>query len=445
MQPQLLDIATREVITISEEATLGEAVHYMQERNLRDIVVIRHSLHRYGLLTPQDLIRFKLNHISFNTPLSALKLDTIHTLNQNKTLMEAFEELDGTCKCICLVDEQDTLTGFISYTDIISSIDPALLMREQKLRDILWETMVRHTPHNTPTYDIFQMIYQEGHDSVIIYKEDKPVGIITTKDVVRLLHEEVDLSVPVELHMSTPLVTLSDQVSVQEALDFLKEKHFKRVIICNAQGTITGKISQSELLAKVYSHWAEYIKKRDSELEVVNRLLEEKASRYEHLAQVDKLTGIYNRSRFEKSVISEIERASRHGDIFSIILFDIDHFKHVNDTYGHLAGDVCLQQVAKIVHAKIRTLDTFARWGGEEFVLVLPQTQLTAANIAAEKFRLAIEEYVFKEIGHVTCSFGVSQYIQGDSITSLIHRADKAMYQAKLNGRNRVVTCADLI
>ena len=444
--PNLIDIANKDVISISEEKSLNDAIALMREKNIRDVVVIRNSIHKFGLLTTQSLIRFKLESVDFTLPLSQLKLDTIHTLTMDKTLIDAFTEMQdiGNSNSLCLVDDKEVLRGYITYTDIISSIDPAVLMREQKIRDILWETVVRQTSDDTSALEVFEMMDSEGYDSVVVYADHKPVGIITTKDVVRLLSERADLSQAISNYMTKPLATLNEHATVKEALDFVQSKNYKRVVVSNDEGAVIGQISQRELLAKVYSRWVENLKQKDYELEDLNRVLKEKATYFEQMSEIDGLTGLHNRTKFEKSVLSEIERCKRYDEVFSIVLFDIDHFKRVNDNFGHLAGDKCLQDVAKTVRSKIRSIDLFARWGGEEFVLILPKSNVDEARQAAEKHRKALESYIFEEIGHVTCSFGVAQYMKEDSITDMIHRADTAMYKAKTDGRNQVVTCKEI-
>jgi diguanylate cyclase (GGDEF)-like protein len=123
---------------------------------------------------------------------------------------------------------------------------------------------------------------------------------------------------------------------------------------------------------------------------------------------------------------------------FSVILFDVDQFKLVNDTHGHQAGDRVLVQLAGVASGQLRATDVLARWGGEEFVILVPEADGAMAYRVAEKLRAAIAHATFDEVGSVTCSFGVAQYVDGESAESLIARADRGLYGAKLHGRNRV-------
>jgi diguanylate cyclase (GGDEF)-like protein len=123
----------------------------------------------------------------------------------------------------------------------------------------------------------------------------------------------------------------------------------------------------------------------------------------------------------------------------SLIMFDIDHFKRVNDVFGHLAGDEVLVRVAHAAASAIRQSDVVARWGGEEFMVLVPETSITQASQMAEKLRELIAGIAFVEYGQVTCSFGVAELRPDETVTELTTRTDGAMYQAKKAGRNRVV------
>jgi diguanylate cyclase (GGDEF)-like protein len=158
-----------------------------------------------------------------------------------------------------------------------------------------------------------------------------------------------------------------------------------------------------------------------------------------NLAYTDSLTHIYNRLHFAHFLDAEIDKVKRYGSTFSIIFFDLDHFKAVNDRYGHRVGDKVLEQVTNIVSNANRNADIFARYGGEEFILLTPETDLSGALIHAERLRHDIEKHVFDKVGHVTSSFGVTEFIaDSDSVETLLDRADKALYLAKEFGRNRV-------
>lgn len=172
-------------------------------------------------------------------------------------------------------------------------------------------------------------------------------------------------------------------------------------------------------------------KEYEQSLETINKLLETQAT-------TDALTGIFNRVKFDQALITEISKAERYNSPLSIVIFDIDHFKKVNDTYGHSTGDNVLIRLTRLVGVNIRKTDIFARWGGEEFVIQVPGVPLAQAVIFADKLRRKVEEFNFTEPRNLTLSFGVAAFQHGDNSTTLINRADKALYRAKESGRNQV-------
>jgi diguanylate cyclase (GGDEF)-like protein len=156
------------------------------------------------------------------------------------------------------------------------------------------------------------------------------------------------------------------------------------------------------------------------------------------LAITDGLTGIINRLEFSRILKDELERAGRYGTTLSLIMYDLDHFKSINDRFGHDGGDYVLRTVVGLVNDNIRSSDVQARWGGEEFMVLLPQSELAAAERAAEKLREVIAQHRFDRIESVTASFGVVELKPEEDSNALEKRADDALYRAKAKGRNRV-------
>ncbi len=438
--PKVIDIASKDVITIQNDQSLNDAVELMDRYNVRDIVVIEGTARRFGLITATDLIRFKVERVDFTAPIETLKIDHISTILADAPVLEALKEVQDSCNCLCVVDNSEKLCGFVTYTDIIRSVDPSVLMQEQKIKDILWTTIIKTSQADAQACDVLHMMSNHFYDAVVIYEGDEAVGIITTKDTIKLIKNGSDMKKPIRLYMSVPIRTIDEDATIQDALEFIKKEHFKRVIVSNKRGEIIGQISQQELLTKFYSRWAESLKAHDQQLEEVNKILEARASKFEEIAHHDPLTGLANRSSFEEKMLDEFERIERYGSApFSLIFFDIDHFKSINDRYGHLTGDRILASTAKLCKSKLRINDMLARWGGEEFVAILPMTMIEAAYEVAEKLRAEIAAYLFEEVGHISCSFGVCQYHEGDTPQDMLHRTDEAMYKAKNSGRNRVV------
>jgi diguanylate cyclase (GGDEF)-like protein len=164
---------------------------------------------------------------------------------------------------------------------------------------------------------------------------------------------------------------------------------------------------------------------------------------WSNLARTDSLTGILNRPAFEEVLVREMVRAKRFNEPVSLILFDIDNFKKINDMYGHLFGDKILRRITEAVKENIRSVDVFARWGGEEFVILLPKTRLDETRTVAEKLRKKVHSVGMGSKVGVTASFGITEMLDGDDPFRLILKADKALYKAKTNGKNRVEAFLD--
>jgi diguanylate cyclase (GGDEF)-like protein len=169
-------------------------------------------------------------------------------------------------------------------------------------------------------------------------------------------------------------------------------------------------------------------------------------NRFRNLAEQDYLTGCLNRATLERRLTVEAERSLQVEEPLACVFFDLDHFKTINDRFGHQIGDTALVHVVRVVQGALRKVDTLGRLGGEEFLVLLPGTHVTGAREAADRMRIALETTPLIVEGApvtLTASFGVAVLGSGESTDSLLHRADVAMYQAKRNGRNRVEVAAE--
>lgn len=191
-------------------------------------------------------------------------------------------------------------------------------------------------------------------------------------------------------------------------------------------------ITERRNLEKSLKESEENAYKLVKELEIKNKALSETTIR-------DSLTGIRNRYYFDQRIIEEANVADRYQKSLSLIFFDLDKFKLVNDTYGHEIGDEVLICLAGKINSMMRKTDIFARWGGEEFVVLMPETTIAGAVEAAEKIRNAAEHINHYQAGIVTISIGVSERLKDETIVSWFNRTDKALYKAKSEGRNRVI------
>lgn len=158
----------------------------------------------------------------------------------------------------------------------------------------------------------------------------------------------------------------------------------------------------------------------------------------EKLALTDRLTGLYNRHKLDELLVQQQDLSDRYQSPFAVMILDIDHFKQVNDTYGHHVGDTTLVELAQILIAVTRQGDTVGRWGGEEFIIIVPHADKVALLEMAEKVRESVEQHSFETVQKITVSIGVAIHKQNETVSRLLSRADEALYTSKQEGRNRV-------
>ena len=273
----------------------------------------------------------------------------------------------------------------------------------------------------------------------------------------------------IEIAKSQPLdIILLDlllpDINGNEVCRWLKLNQSTRgipIIMLTVKGTVSDKVTgleagaddyipkpfdEIELNARIYSCLR--TKALQDELKQKNRDLEGLLERVEILAVTDPLTKLFNRRRFETVLEKEFKRAQRYNTLLSCLMIDIDHFKKINDEYGHQAGDAVLHEIAEIIRMAFRETDIAARWGGEEFVVLLPQTSKEAALQSATRILKTISNHKFPEIDNknITVSIGIASVPDPsiDSSEKLVNASDFAMYEAKKNGRNRVETAKDM-
>jgi diguanylate cyclase (GGDEF)-like protein len=252
----------------------------------------------------------------------------------------------------------------------------------------------------------------------------------------------------VRLHESSPntmkilLTGQSDLSGVKRAINdanlyrFLEKPFFNEDIVLTVRAAIRAYQQERDLVRQ-----NEELKLMNAELESMvqarTRELQDKNRELEVLSVTDRLTGLFNRRKLDEVLEEEVVRSRRHDFEFSVIIMDIDHFKHVNDSHGHAVGDAVLANMAQILRQHSRDADALARFGGEEFVIVCRHASAEGCRSMAEKLRTEIAGHGFPTVGRITASFGVAACRTGDSAASLLARADAALYRAKAAGRNR--------
>lgn len=433
--PSIGDIATKVVITVDIHAQVSEAVDIIFSSRHRTALVPYNG--EYFIFGASDILLLVTKNIDLSTPLKNLQLTKIPTIFKHKNVLDTLDMINGSAEYIAVVNEDGSLYGIVTHTDITNNIDPETLMENYRLQDFLkLGRRMKWVSKEIITSDLLEDIAMNSFDNAIIVEDLRPIGIITTKDVMRLVKEQADLSLPIEHYMSRPVETIHKDCSIKEALEFIHNKSYKRVVVVGSDGRLTGVITQKELISLTYSRWAVLMKEYQRELSAMNSTLESKAKEFELKASLDALTGLYNRSKFSELYNLSYKTMLSRGTTMSLAMLDIDHFKKINDTYGHNTGDTILCDVAKTITDTLRNIDIVSRWGGEEFVVLLPTAGLLQGKMIAEKLRKAIECLACEP--RVSVSIGVCEVRRGEAMLQAIERADKALYLAKHCGRNLV-------
>ena len=441
--PLISDIASTSVSCVDISSSVENALDVMLEHNHRDVVVLDND--DFRILTVIDVLNIQKNSLKLGMKLFELNLPIVPVLNKNKNVLDTLEYLNNSLEYICVVNSDKTLYGLVTHTDITSNIDPDALMDNYRLSDFLkLGRNMKWVKKNIITSVLLQDMINGLVDNAVIVDDMKPIGILTTKDVMHLIRHKSDLEVEVSEYMSKPVDSIHKNSSIREALNFVKQKHYKRVVVVDDEGELAGIITQKELISLSYSKWAILMKEYQKELSDINNILEGKNREYKAIASTDSLTGLYNRYKFSELYISSYKVMTQRDYEISLIMLDIDFFKKVNDNYGHNIGDQVLIQISHALLKVLRNVDIVCRWGGEEFIILLPTASLKTASSIAEKLRVYIQELEIDIVGHISASFGVSLVKEGEDMESVIDRADKALYLAKNSGRNCVKTELDI-
>jgi len=304
----------------------------------------------------------------------------------------------------------------------------------------------------TPLREVVAQMNARSHSAFVVCDEGRPLGVITERDAVDVLDHTFRGKRLQELRardvMTCPAHTLPEIATMGEVMRVMNERRFRRVPITGEDERLVGIVNLMELQAAMNSaleRWG-----RDLEVAVMARTAELQAAndQLQELSLSDSLTGLLNRRAMSRKLEEMHALARRYGNAYSVLLIDIDHFKHYNDTLGHVEGDDALRKVASQLEATVRTSDSIFRYGGEEFLAVVPHTVNASVEMVAERMRHGIESLAIPHPGSatapvVTISIGYAS-VTADEIgglptwRDLVERADRALYRAKESGRNRV-------
>ncbi|HEX5328726.1 diguanylate cyclase [Sulfuricurvum sp.] len=438
--PTLGLIATTDVISVDIHQSIQDALDKMHHYNHRSIVVVNKTLHY--IITTKDIIALKLDGVCFSTPLSQVTLRPLPLIDKESNIINALNLTNDIDEHICVCNKDGSLFGLVTNSDIVASVDPQVILQSLQIATIFEKKFgYKSFSPDALMSEILEYMKDSLSDCVIIQENSVPVGILTSKDVINFIGEGQSSTIRVSDVMSSPVEMLSERASIHEGLEYLRTRHFKRIVVTNDEGSVVGIVTQQDLISRTYLKWSQLMQDHFKQFEEITQILQQKNRHLTQLATRDALTEIHNRHMFAELFSQERSNAKRQGTKLSLMMIDLDHFKRVNDTYGHNIGDYVLKNFVSLVVSTIREADLFARWGGEEFVLLLRNVGCEEGYLVGEKIRNMIESQSFDEVGRVTCSIGITEVLPEDMLADAIERADSALYAAKDAGRNRTVAC----
>lgn len=435
--PTLGVIARRTILRSDLSKTVHRAAKLMDEQGVSSIVFEAGGEKR--IFSVEDMLQYVHSGGDCQQPLSTFNIPTLHCLPERERVLTALEFLEEKgLRYLGVTDAAETLIGIISYSDILTSIDPVVLMERKSIGDLISRNQPVTFTKDWILEDVVHHL-KKMEDSIIVVEDAKPIGIVTTKDIFTIVSADKGMELPLESYMSSPVITMPAHCSISDALLQLKQLHIKRIVVVDALGHLAGVATQSELIGFAYGSWVNILRNHTAELHELVEMLEEKTRSLEKLTMTDALTGLGNRRLLHQHMLEEIERIRRYSaSTFSLVIIDVDHFKNVNDQYGHLVGDEVLKAIALEMENLVRKTDTAVRWGGEEFAILLSNTSLTAATAFADRLRLIIQHLIFADGAQVTISAGVGEYLSKEDEQTFFQRVDRALYAAKAKGRNMV-------
>lgn len=484
------------VIAISEETEIPEAANLMVINNLRRLVVVDGVHNVIGIITQTDIIK----NLSIDSFINFKKVDQIMNRNiisvrKQDTLPKAISLMAKNRISCLLVIEDNKPVGMITERDITKSIAEDTISHH--VNEIM-TSPVPATNKDISLYDATRLMDENKVRSLtIIDHKSDAIGIITKSDIIKnlradyiailknMLKEKSRALVESELKYRTLVEqSLEGILIIQDGLIKFVNPTLLKILNYDEKEIFGKDILRflypdsrdllSENLRKLYDR-----KPFESPLELrmvhkneegiymetlltliqyednpailitLRNITERKKAEEElkRLVITDDLTGLYNQRYFYAQLTKEVERAKRHNRPLSLLLIDVDLFKEFNDTYGHWEGDFVLKKIGELLMKNVRDIDIAFRYGGEEFTVILPETNHEDAMIVAERIRKAVAQTLFypftldgqPDIVSETVSIGTTEFHQEDTLKSFLKRADNAMYQAKKSGRNVVV------
>ncbi|GAB0152167.1 PAS domain-containing protein [Marinobacterium sp. BA1] len=262
----LSSIASRDVVTLAESDTIHAAVSLMAAHSIHDVVVV--TADGLRIITTQTVIRLRLAEADFSAPLSQAGLPRVSCVKPTESVADGLVALRGSpSEHLCLVDEDESLVGIVSYTDLISRIDPQNMAETVRIKDLITLTHYSHLEPGDTLRAAMQKMHSAGHSAALISLPNKTIGIITQSDITRALQTHADWQHPVTEFMSAPAFTVEEDLTIQQAITVSQERRLKRLVVTDKRGEVVGLLHQKDLVGLAYESWRELLKRHEEDVQ----------------------------------------------------------------------------------------------------------------------------------------------------------------------------------
>lgn len=533
---RLRDIAERENLSVERGTPLRQLLRLMHE-NKKGVVVVLSGSRPVGIVTERDVVGLLHACVDLDGRAGDYAAKPLIVTSGDRTLGYALNlMLENNIRRLVVVDGAMAFLGVVTQADLVRHLEEDFYRASLRVKHMVdkLKSLVGATPEET-VRDVLDRMVRHRVGCVPILREGKAVGIVTERDIVKLADSRSSLDDAVERCMSSPVVTADLETSIVEIVKTMNAKDIRRVVVIDPCGNAAGVLTARDLVRNLESDYGEFLERKLKYTKEVLNLLPEMlieivdtgaeqivlwanekvlgrlggtiidrpvtqfvpegrweevfsllraqgkvedvkfkkdGSVYElsgfylpldridergrvqlilrditqevNLATTDELTNVFNRRYANEFLKKEVERSRRTDRCFSVMMADIDDFKRINDSHGHPTGDRVLRMISEVLIRGVREYDLVGRYGGEEFLIVTPETSTAAAAQVAERLRLQVAGAEFRAMDgeriSVTASFGIASYPEdGDSAEDLLVRADERLYVAKRAGKNRVV------
>lgn len=435
--PRIASIAKTDLLEAGPETTIREAADLMREHDLTSVIFRLDG--QPHIFTVEHVLSAVHHGSDLERPIAELPIQPATTITARETVLDAMEEMEakGT-RYLAVLDDTGRMVGIVTYTDIVSTVDPVFLIEKKTVGEVVKKKELMTFSSDWILEDVLcHLVHIE--DSIIVVDDGRLVGIITSKDAFRIVLSGASTNRPLSEYMSSPVITVASGTSIHEALMTIKTRGIKRVVVVDEAGQLVGVVTQSELVGFAYGYWTRLLRHHSGELRELVAMLSEKADRYRTDSLTDALTGLGNRRLLTRRMSEEVERVRRYGnDGFSLLFIDVDNFKAINDHHGHAFGDEIIKLLGKAIHSSVRSIDTVCRWGGDEFAVLAPHTDIDDATVLATRISRRVTALSFKGDAMVTVSIGLGKFVDDKREKDFFDRVDAALYAAKRSGKNRV-------